>query len=261
MLIITDEKLIRRNTRIARTCVISGMIVLLGGFFASIKFPEQQYLVIFALIIGFFLSQVGIFFTNRWARQPRADILLNQALKGFDDRYAIFHYSTPASHLLVGPAGIWVFLPFFQKGSISYSKGRWHQKGGNLYLKMFAQEGLGRPDLEVQNEIVTLQTYMKKNHPDIALPEIKAALVFTNKDAVIEIADDENPPAVAIQVDKLKDFLRKIAKTKPIPIDKSLEIQKIFLAEKGLEKASDNQQDAEQDERNPNNQPNNRNTD
>ena len=73
MLIITNEKLIRRNTRIARTCVISGMIVLVGGFFVSIKFPEQQYIVIFALIIGFFLSQVGIFFTNRWARQPRSD--------------------------------------------------------------------------------------------------------------------------------------------------------------------------------------------
>lgn len=247
MQIITNEKMIRRYTRVARMCVITGMIVLIGGFFISLKFPQQQSFVILAMVVGFFLSQLGIFYTNRWARQPRSDILLNQALKGFDDRYSLFHFSTPASHLLIGPAGIWVLLPLFQKGTITYSRGKWHQRGGNLYLKLFAQEGLGRPDIEIQNEVNMVRNYLKKNIPDMSLPEIKAALVFTNKNAVINVTDDQNAPATTLQVDKLKDYLRKIAKTKPISIDKSLEIQKVFLTEKELEKTSDDQQDAEQD--------------
>lgn len=247
MQIITNEKLIRRYTRIARISVIAGMIVLIGGFLLSIKYPQQQIYVILALIIGFFLSQLGIFFTNRWARQPRSDILLNQALKGFDNRYTIFHYSTPASHLLIGPAGVWVLMPLFQKGTITFSKGRWHQKGGNLYLKMFAQEGLGRPDLEIQSEIDAVHNHIKKNLPDISIPEIKGALVFTNKNTKIEIENDQETPAATLHLDKLKEYLRKIAKTKPIPVDKSIEIQKVFLTEKGLEKSSDNQHDTEQD--------------
>ncbi len=247
MQIITNEKLIRRNTLIARVTLIAGMITLMGGFYVSIKFPQQQSIVLFALIIGFFLSQIGILFTNRWSRQPRSDVLLNQALKGFDNKYSLFHFSTPATHLLIGPAGVWILFPRFQKGTITYSNGKWHQKGGNLYMKLFAQEGLGRPDLEIQNEIESTQKFLKKLLPETTIPEINAALIFTNEKTVIDVQNDQGAPATTLHISKLKEYLRKTAKNKPISFDKSQEIQKILLLEKGLKKSSDDQQDAEQD--------------
>jgi len=169
---------------------------------------------------GFSLSQVGIYFGNRWARRPRPDERLNQALKGLDRSYTIYHYSSPVSHLLVGPAGVWVLLPRHQRGLITYERGRWRQKGGGLglfYLKLFAQEGLGRPDLDVQGEIEALQRHLQKALPEAELPPIQAALVFTNELAKIE-ADDAPIPTLPVR--KLKEFIRKQAKERRLSAEK-----------------------------------------
>ena len=140
MNIIRNDTLIKRNARIAQVTMIGGLLVLAGGMFISFRYPEQFGFSLGALMLGFLLSQVGIFFTNRWGRRPRPDELLAQALKGMDKKYTLYNYSGPTSHMLVGPAGVWVLMPYYQKGTISYDeiKRRWNQKGGNLYLKIFA---------------------------------------------------------------------------------------------------------------------------
>lgn len=223
MEIITNEGLVRRNARIGQATSIVGLLVLAGGMYISFTQPQLFGLSLAALLVGFALSQIGIYFGNRWSRRPRPDEILNQALKGLDDRYALYHYSTPAGHLLVGPAGVWVLLPRHQRGTITYEegKGRWRQKGGNLYLKIFAQEGLGRPDLEINSEIDVAQRYLGKILPEDEVPEVQAALIFTNDRAEVE-ADDA--PAPTLHVKKLKDFIRKTAKSKPISMDTVKEI-------------------------------------
>ena len=72
-------------------------------------------------------------------------------------------------HLLLGPSGIWVLLPRHQTGKIIYQKGRFKQKGGGIlqgYLRMFAQEGMGRPDLELEGEIDAVKRFIKKKLPE-----------------------------------------------------------------------------------------------
>ncbi|HZD56082.1 MAG TPA: hypothetical protein VE136_05135 [Anaerolineales bacterium] len=223
MEIITNERLVRRNARIGQATSIVGLLVLAGGMYISFTQPQLFGLSLAALLVGFALSQIGIYFGNRWSRRPRPDEILSQALKGLDDRYALYHYSTPAAHLLVGPAGVWVLLPRHQRGTITYeeAKGRWRQKGGNLYLKIFAQEGLGRPDLEISSEIDVAQRYLGKILPEDEVPEVQAALVFTNERAEVEA---ENASAATLHVKKLKDFIRKTAKSKPISMDTVKEI-------------------------------------
>lgn len=228
----TNEKLVKRNARIAQISMLAGLIVLIGGMIISFRNPEQFSLSLLALVIGFALSQVGIYFGNRWGRRPRPDEVLNQALKGLDGRYSLYHYLTPTAHLLVGPAGVWVLFPRNQRGTITYEKGRWRQRGGGLvmsYLKFFAQEGLGRPDLEFQNDFYRLEQYFKKLLGEENLPVIHGALVFTNDKAVIDIPEDsEQPPVPTLPVGKLKEYLRKFAKSKPITLDKALDIQKLI---------------------------------
>ena len=150
--------------------------------------------------------------------------VLNAALKGLDGRYSIYHYTTPTSHLLVGPAGVWVLMPRHQAGTITYdeNKNRWRQKGGNLYLKIFAQENLGRPDMEVGAEINAVTSFLEERMDEETTPEVSVVLVMTNEKCVV---DADNAPAPTLEVKKLKDFVRKTAKGKPISLDLVKEIQ------------------------------------
>lgn len=227
----TNDSLIRRNARIAQVSMVAGLLVLVGGMVLSFRSAEQFGLSLAALLLGFALSQIGIYFGNRWGRRPRPDEILNQALKGLDGRYSIYHYATPIPHLLVGPAGIWVLLPRNQRGIITYEKGRWRQRGGGLvmtYLRIFAQEGLGRPDLEIQHELETLEKYLHKLLPDDELPALQAALILTHENVEIMIDEGTEPPVPTLPVGKLKDYLRKFAKGKPISLDKVQEIQRLI---------------------------------
>jgi len=230
MEITTNERLINRNARIGQITSIIGLVVLAGGMFISFTRPEFFTISLIALLVGFGLSQIGIYFGNRWGRRPRPDEILNTALKGLDGRYSLYHYSTPTSHLLVGPAGVWILMPRQQAGTITYdeAKKRWRQKGGNLYLKIFAQENLGRPDLEIGSELHAISSFLEENIPEEVVPEVNAALILTNEKVVV---DADNAPAPTLDVRKLKDFIRKTAKGKPISSDLVEEVKEIFSAE------------------------------
>lgn len=228
MNIITNEKLISRNSRIAQITMIGGLLILAGGMYISFRMPEQFNLSLIALILGFILSQVGIYYSNRFSKRPRPYEELNKALKGLDSKYTIFHYNSPATHLLVGPAGIWVLSPRSQRGTITFSKGKWKQKGGNLYLKIFAQEGLGRPDLEIKDEVGKVERYLQKIFDESEIPQVKAALIFTHEDVTIKVDEAVDAPAETIHLKKVKDYLRKVAKTKPISMVDVKEITKVL---------------------------------
>jgi hypothetical protein len=227
MEIATNDRLIHRNARIGQITSIVGLLVLAGGMFISFTRPEYFSISLIALLVGFGLSQIGIYFGNRWGRRPRPDEVLNAALKGLDGRYSLYHYTSPTSHLLVGPAGVWVLMPRHQAGVITYdeNKKRWRQKGGNLYLKIFAQENLGRPDLEVGSEMHAISSYLEENLGEETVPEVQAALIMTNEKCEV---DADNAPAPTMEVRKLKDFIRKTAKAKPISLDLVREIQESF---------------------------------
>ncbi|HSQ27393.1 MAG TPA: hypothetical protein VLM80_09740 [Anaerolineales bacterium] len=230
MNIVRNDKTIKRNSRIAQFTMLGGLVVLAAGMFISFRYPEQFGISLGALMVGFLLSQVGIYFSNRWGRRPRPDELIDQALKGLDNKYSLYHYSTPVSHLLVGPAGIWILLPYYQRGKITFQNGRWKQKGGNAYLKIFAQESLGRPEMEVAGEMDSLKAYFSKILPEDISPEINVAMIFTNAKAEIDIPEGEMPPAETIPIVKLKELVRKTSKAKGLSLEKVKVIQDAILA-------------------------------
>ena len=61
MNIVRNETLIKRNARIAQAMLLGGLMVLGGGMFISFRYPEQFALSLGALLLGFLLSQVGIY--------------------------------------------------------------------------------------------------------------------------------------------------------------------------------------------------------
>ncbi|MEA3352151.1 MAG: nuclease-related domain-containing protein [Chloroflexota bacterium] len=229
MNIIRNEKTIKRNAQIGKITSIVSLAVLGGGMYITFKQPDKVSLALTALLVGFLLSQVGIYFTNRWGRSPRPDEQVDTALKGFNKQYSLYHYITPASHVLVGPAGVWVIITKSISGTITYDseKGRWKKKGGGLlsiYLKIFAQESIGRPDLEISSETEALQRYLVKQLPDREIP-IRATLVFTHPDVDVQVADAPNP---TLHAKKLKDYLRKAAKGNPISSNDVEAVQEVL---------------------------------
>jgi hypothetical protein len=230
MKIIKNEKLIKRNARIGQFTSLFALVVLAAGMYVSFKMPNQFGLAIAALIAGFALSQVGIYFGNRWGRQPRPDQMLDNGLKGLPGDYTIYHYTTPASHLLIGPAGVWVLMTYHQRGTVTFSRNRWRLRGGGFmqnYMRIFGQEGLGRPDLEANSEASAIRGHFEQQFEGEEIPQVQAALVFTNPDMNIQ-ADEAPIPSLPLK--KLKDFIRKAAKSQALPA-KRLEQIKAALPE------------------------------
>ncbi len=210
MIIVRNENLIQRNTKIAKYSGIISITILAAGLYLSFRYQEQIMYSLIALILGFTLSQVGIFYTSRFGRSPRPDQEMDSALKGLDDLYSLYHYQSPVSHLLVGPAGIWILFPFSQKGKVIYNekKGRWKRIGGNFYLRFFAQDSIGNPAQEINAAVKRLTKGFGKI-PDFEIPVIKAALVFTNQGTEV---DAGSAPYHTLHAGQLKKLIRKEAK-------------------------------------------------
>ena len=214
---VTNTKMIRRNAKIGQYMSIGALVILGIGLYISFKYPTLFAYSLLALLLGFFLSQVGMYYGNRWGRSPRPDQIIDDSLKGLGRDFTVYHYVTPASHLLVGPAGIWTLLPYFQSGVITYEKKRWRSKGGGFiqgYLRIFGQENIGRPEIESKVEIESANRYLVRLLPEgTHVPEIQALLIFTNPKAVLNA---EDAPTPALVVGQVKDFMREKVKTSPI---------------------------------------------
>jgi len=234
MIVARNQRLIKRNARIAQVTMLGGLVVLGIGMFVSFRYPEQMAISLTALLLGFLFSQIGIYYANRWGRSPRPDQLIDQALKGLDKKFALYHFMTPVSHLLVGPAGIWILMPYSQRGTITFEKGRWKQRSGGIfqvYMRIFAQEGLGRPDLELGSELEKMSKFLEQRLPGVELPPVQAALVFTHPQVEVDIPEGEEPPAPSVKLKDLKELIKKAAKSKALSLEKAQAIQDALLPE------------------------------
>ena len=216
MKIIKNEKHIKRNGQIGNWLSLGALVVLGIGMYISIERTDLFVYALFALLAGFTMTQIGMYLGNKYSRSPRPDEKLDAGLKGLQNEFAIYHYSTPASHLMVGPAGLWLLFPYHQRGQVTYKKNRWQMSGGGFlqgYMRIFGQDGVGRPDLEIENETRQLRKMLAKQMDESGIPEINAMLVFTSDDVEIEAAE---APIPALKLKQIKDFFRQRAKEKPI---------------------------------------------
>ena len=216
MKIIKNEKLIKRNSTIGNYLSLGALVVLGIGMYISIKRTDLFPYALLALMAGFIMTQIGIYMGTRYGRSPRPDEKLDAGLKGLQNEFSMYHYTTPASHLMVGPAGVWLLFPYHQRGQVTFRKNRWQMSGGGFlqgYMRIFGQEGIGRPDIDIDNETRAVKKYLTKQIDENEIPEINAMLVFTSDEVEIEAADT---PVPAMKVKQIKDFFRQKAKEKPI---------------------------------------------
>ena len=232
MKIVIDQKKVNRYRKIGQYTSLAALAVLLGGFVIAISqiittfqtgpdVPQLDESMLtysyLAMFIGLVLTQISLYFGNRWGKRELVDQTITNNLKGLDDRYTLYHYTAPVPHLLVGPSGILVITPMYQAGKITYERNRFRQSGVRFFSRLFGQEGIGRPDLEAQGYLQDLDRFIQKNLPEGKPLEPFAAIVFTNPKVNLQI---EGAPYPTIPVDKLKDFVRRKAKEQMASMDK-----------------------------------------
>lgn len=227
MKVIANEKLIKRNQKIGTYTNIAALVVLLGGVALSYIRRDLYWVTLVSLVVGFTLTQFSFYFTNRFGRRMPLHVHIANSLKGLSNEYRLYQYYTPADHLLIGPAGIWAILPYHQKGTITYERGRWKQKSGGLaqtYMKIFGQEGLGRVDLDLEADISGTEDFLRKELGGDP-PEVRAAIVFVDKRADLQV---DGAPVPTLYPEDLKDLIRRSQKANSFPADTVKRIQALL---------------------------------
>ena len=220
MKLVINQRYINSRKKIAQVATLGSLGILALGLVYAFKHDTNSVLFSYiALILGFVLSQVGMYFTSRFARTPRIDEVFTKVFEKLRHEYSFFVYSAPLPMLLTGPCGIWVILPITANGLISYENGKWKQKGGNFLLKTLGQEGIGNPTREAEVNQAELTAYLKsKGFTDENLPTIKPILVVVMK--TTQLGDVSGSPVPVINLAELKRHIRRVDRDECVkPLD------------------------------------------
>ena len=180
MIVLRDEKRIARLARAAQIISLVGLLVLVAGLLI-IFFSRDTRIFLFqlaALVIGFALSQVGLYLSHRYVRRPRPDQVLDKAAGKFarkDGR--LYHYLLPAPHVLLLPTGVVVLLAKYQNGQISAHGDQWRQAGLGM-RRYFGREGLGNPTREAEAMTAKVAALVKEAAPTADVPVLPAPHVL-----------------------------------------------------------------------------------
>ncbi len=224
---VINEKLIKRNKTIGNVLSISGFAILIGGLILNMNPTPTKTLVSFgALIVGFIVAQISTTYVTRFGRSPRFDEIIADSLSKLNNQYTFYIYNGPVPMLLVGPGGLWIPIPTIAAGEISYDN-KWRQRGGSAFMKIFGQESIGKPELEIVNQEKQIIDFLKKHVSEDQIPPTNFVLVSMNPKAVI--GDVENAPVPIVGIGSLRRFIRKNDRKEEFVISETL-IEKINAA-------------------------------
>lgn len=207
MRVTTNDKLIERQSKIARYATFAGLAILLASLVTSFtgNFPIVVAYVL--LLVGFSLAYMGAILANKWIKEPRADHALTKALKGFDNKYHLFNFFPPASHVLLTPTGLLIFRVKSNDGKVTCLNDHWSApfRWSRLFGGM-GQDPLGNPSRDLGDEIAKMKKLLADKVEAAAMVPVDGYVVFSDPRAELYI---DNCSAPILRVEDLKDTLRK----------------------------------------------------
>ncbi len=230
VLIFRDEQRVARLRRVAQIAGLVGLLILISGLvttFTAGNDPRLLYYPVISLGIGWLLSQVGLYLTQRYVRDPRPDEVIDKAIRKGGVVGRLYHYFLPASHVLLTEWGAALIVAKHQSGQISVTDDKWRQSGIGL-RRFFGQEGLGNPTRDAQSQLAKLARFIKKNAPDLAEEKIPvgAVILFTHADKKqLQLAGSSLP---AMHHSELNNYLRKWLSGDKMPASLYAGLQGIF---------------------------------
>lgn len=222
MRIETNEKLARRNRRIAQYLFFASFAVLIGAFIITNQqalnpSTATEFLSIWLptliLPIGLIITLISVRMTNLWVRQPRPESVLREGLKGMSNRTVLYnYYHIPARHVLIAPQGVFAITTRFQEGHFTVKGDKWSSPRGALaaFLRFFRQEAIGNPSQDAERAADHVRKLLAPIAPDIPVYPL---VVFIDPRATFEAEDPIVPVLYAHpkMEPNLKEYMRQIS--------------------------------------------------
>lgn len=228
MQIYTNQVYVRRRSNVGKWGTLSGLGILLAGFFISLQRPEWTSVAGLCLLAGFIASIIGSQYLARFTRPDRPDVVLGNALKGVDNRYVLYNYLIPKiPHLLLEPGGLSVLALSHTDGKIHFDGKKWHRPWnlGRL-IRWMGDVPLGDPLKEAGQMAQAVAEWIEKALPELDVP-VRGVVVFTHVQANLTL-DDEDAPVMTYK--QIKTWLRKTGKQTALPKETLAQLQ-AFLAQ------------------------------
>jgi hypothetical protein len=212
MKILTDEKMIKRNKRAAMIVWGFSLAVLAVGLFIGFQSGTSQFgtiIMLVSLLIGATLYFINRNFMDTWMREPGFEVVVGRSLKGLGDRYSLYNYIAGSTHLLVGPNGLWLIMPYDLKGVLNYdaAKSKWdYDSNKNFVSQIFSNEVFANPKSEAAKTLKTWNNFVDKHIKIEGLPEPQPVIVFASNNMKLGTPDT---PIPAVSGEKIKDLVRK----------------------------------------------------
>ncbi len=162
-----------------------------------------------ALMIGFILTRVSIYFTSRFGQTPRYDELIGQTIDKLRSEYTYFVYSTPVPMLLLGPCRLWLPILVTSSGTINFIDGKWKHTGVGFLKRFMGQEAIADPQRDAEEAITQIQKqFGLQGIPVEEQPQIQPIVVIVLKNT--NIGEVKDAPYPVVLVNDLKRYVRKM---------------------------------------------------
>jgi hypothetical protein len=202
-----NDRTMDRKAKLGKILTYGGLGVVIVIFVLSFQEVMLSNTFLIVTLIAMLISQYGILLSNRWGKHPRIDEVLDQALKGLDSNYSLFHYELGANHALIAPSGLFALVPVMADGEITFDGEKWWRT--RIRRGKEKKRPLKNLSSDAATEVRAFNKALKKRLNDQELPEVKPILVFLHPDATVKA---ENAPIPAVYFKKLKGTIRKLDK-------------------------------------------------
>ncbi len=221
MRIETNTKLAERNRKLANYLFLGTLFVLIAGFFfvnASAFDPSGDinagilFLQALVLPAAFIMTLISIRMTNLWARPPRPEKVLPEALKSLSKKSILYnYYHLPIRHLLICPQGVFVIVTRWHDGHFEVSGDQWRTLANPIsrFLSTLRMDGIGNPTEEATRLAQKATELLQTHAPDVTVQPIvvfvhpRVKLTIENPTIPVVYADNKNKP-------NLKDLMRDL---------------------------------------------------
>ncbi|MEM6281706.1 MAG: hypothetical protein AAF787_05905 [Chloroflexota bacterium] len=217
----TNERIMRRNRKIAQYSFFVSMGVWLAGLGVSFSgiFGDDSSETLSLIEVGvtltlpfaLILALFAVYMTNLWIREPRPEQAIREGLKGVSNRSVLYHYyHAPAKHVLIAPQGVFVMVVRWQSGDMTVNGDSWRLERGAFgrMTGIFRLDGLGDPNGEAERAVEYIKRILEPIAPDV---DVDALIVLTDPRADADITDSPIPVLYTEEKRKpnLKTFMRK----------------------------------------------------
>ena len=227
-----NQRKVKVNTGIGRWTSVAGLVILIGGLVVSLLNPSLAWASMLSLLLGFLASVVGAYYINHWTRTPRADQLLDRALKGISNQYHMYHYLLPVRHAMLGPTGLFLFRAYLHEGPVTYDGQKWKQKLtlGRI-LGFSGQDSLADPVRDVLLDQKRFRNWLAARMPEQDIPEIHPFIVFVREGVELDVQETAVP---VVEARQLKGAVRRIERERTERLDEGelYEIERAMLGSK-----------------------------